>query len=413
VLLAENRSHLNPDWWHTNYKFLTIIKPLPPNRMQVLHIITDFNDGGAQAVLYRFITADRQNTHQVISLMGIGWYGERSIELGFQVHSLDMPKGKITLDGITKLYKLIRKIDPDLIQTWMYHSDLIGSTIARLAGKKAIVWGIHNSNLDPAKTALTTRLIARGCAIISGSVPQKIISCSNDGVKIHSELGYQSQKMVVVPNGYDISEFSPQPDLRNALRQQLQIPEDTTLIGTIARWNPQKDHPNLIAALGQLQTRSQLPWHCLLVGSFLDQDNQELGSLLAKYGVENRVTLLGIRSDIAAVMNALDLHVLPSAYGEAFPNVVSEAMACGTPCIVTDVGDAGLIVGDAGWVVPPRDPEQLATAMLTAINEKSNPTSWKARQAICRARIENNFNLQIMIEKYNHVWKEAILSASK
>jgi glycosyltransferase involved in cell wall biosynthesis len=381
--------------------------------MQVLHIITDFNDGGAQAVLYRFITADRQNTHQVISLMDIGWYGERSIESGFRVHSLNMPKGKLTFNGLTKLYKLIKEIDPDLIQTWMYHSDLIGSTIARFAGKKAIVWGIHNSNLDPAKTALTTRLIARACATISGIVPQKIISCSNDGVKIHSELGYQSQKMVVVPNGYDISEFSPKPDLRTVLRHQLQIAKDTTLIGTIARWNPQKDHPNLIAALGQLQTRSQSPWHYLLVGSFLDKDNQELVSLLQKYGVANRVTLLGIRSDIAAVMNALDLHVLPSAYGEAFPNVVSEAMACGTPCIVTDVGDAGLIVGDAGWVVPPRDPEQLATAMLTAINEKLNATAWQTRQAICRERIEANFNLQIMIEKYHAVWKQAILSASK
>ena len=119
--------------------------------MQVLHIITDFNDGGAQAVLYRFITADPKNDHQVISLMSTGWYGDRLSELGIRVYSLDMPKSRLTFDGVKKLYQLIRQIDPETIQTWMYHSDFLGTVVARLAGKKVIVWGIHNTNLDPEK----------------------------------------------------------------------------------------------------------------------------------------------------------------------------------------------------------------------------------------------------------------------
>jgi glycosyltransferase involved in cell wall biosynthesis len=381
--------------------------------MKVLHIITDFNDGGAQAVLYRFVVANPQNDHHVISLVRIGAYGDRLLKLNMKVDAINFPDKKITIAGLNKLYKLIKQINPDVIQTWMYHSDLIGSIVARFAGKKVIVWGLHNSNLDPAKTALTTRLTARACAALSGSIPQKIISCSEDGVRVHTALGYNAKKMVVVPNGYDVSEFSPQPEFRHKLRGQWQITDDTTLFGMVARWDPQKDHANLIAALAHLKTQTNLPWHCVLIGSSLDAQNQTLVDLLDQHGVSDRVSLLGIRNDIPAVMNAIDLHILPSSYGEAFPNVVSEAMACGTPCIVTQVGDAALIVGDTGWAVPPRDPVKLANVMLAAVEEKSNPIVWATRQAICRKRIELNFNLQIMVDKYNAVWQDALTLAGK
>jgi glycosyltransferase involved in cell wall biosynthesis len=155
-----------------------------------------------------------------------------------------------------------------------------------------------------------------------------------------------------------------------------------------------------------------LPWHCVLIGSEVDGTNQELVGLLKQYDLKDCVSLLGIRSDIPAVMNALDLHVLSSSFGEAFPNVVSEAMACGTPCVVTLVGDAALIVGDTGWAVPSRDPALFAAAMLAAVNEKSDLTVWAARQAICRERIQDNFNLEMMVEKYNTVWNDSILAAS-
>jgi glycosyltransferase involved in cell wall biosynthesis len=380
--------------------------------MKVLHIITAFDDGGAQAVLYRFVTADRKNDHHVVSLMDIGSYGDRLIKLGIPVYSLEMPGARLTIGGLMRLHQLIQQIDPDAIQTWMYHSDLVGSIIARLAGKKIVVWGIHNTNLDPAKTPLTTRLTVRACALLSGAIPQKIISCSQDGIRVHTAIGYKSEKMVVVPNGYDVSEFSPKPEDRDRLRHEWNITEDTTLFGMVARWDPQKDHPNLIAALAHLRDRATLPWHCVMIGSEVDGNNQELVALLAQHGLKDCVSLRGIRSDIPAVMNALDLHILSSSYGEAFPNVVSEAMACGTPCIVTQVGDAALIVGDTGWAVPARDPSQLATAMLAAVNEKSDRTVWANRQAICRDRIRSNFNLEMMVDKYNAVWNDSILLAS-
>ncbi len=387
---------------------ITNLEPQAPDRMQVLHIITDFDDGGAQAVLYRFIKADRKNDHQVISLISTGWYGDQLIESGVKVYSLGMPNGKLTVGGLTKLYRLIREINPKVIQTWMYHSDLVGSIIARLAGKKILIWGIHNTDLDPTKTAISTRLTVRACAMLSKNIPQQIISCSQEGVKVHAAIGYQPEKIVVVPNGYDISEFSPNPVTRDELRQIWQIPENTTLLGMVARWNPQKDHENLIKALGHLEAQLSSPWHCVLVGSDLTADNHLLVGLIEKHGLTDRVSLLGVRTDISAVMNALDLHVLSSAYGEAFPNVVSEAMACGTPCIVTRVGDAPLIVGETGWAVPPKDPIQLATAISEAIQARSHQILWTERQAACRERIKANFSLQIMVDKYHDVWKNSI-----
>jgi glycosyltransferase involved in cell wall biosynthesis len=355
------------------------------------------------------VTADRKNDHQVISLMNIGAYGDRILELGIQVYALDMPKSQLTIDGLVKLYQLIRKIDPDIIQTWMYHSDFVGSIVARMAGKKTVVWGIHNTNLDPDKTSRSTRAIVRVCGVLSRILPQKIVSCSQEGVRVHADLGYQSQKMIVIPNGYDISEFAPSATSRSELRALWQIPEQTTLFGMVARWNPQKDHANLIAALAHLQERVQSPWHCVTIGSNMSEENQILVDLLDRAGVRDRVSLLGIRTDIPAVMSALDFHVLSSAYGEAFPNVVAEAMACETPCIVTEVGDSALIVGDTGWVVPCSDPVGLATAMAGAIQELSDRSALQKRQAKCRQRIEENFNLQIMIERYQNLWASCIL----
>ncbi len=256
------------------------------------------------------------------------------------------------------------------------------------------------------KSSASTRAVVRACGLLS-NIPLKIVSCSQEGVKVHAALGYQSQKMVVIPNGYDISEFSPQPESRRQLRDLWQIPEQTTLFGMVARWNPLKDHANLITALSQLQERVQSPWHCVTIGSNMSEDNQVLLDLLDRAGVRERVTLLGIRTDIPAVMSALDFHVL-SSYGEAFPNVVAEAMACETPCIATDVGDTALIVGDTGWVVPPSDSAGLATAMAAAIGESSNRTALAQRRIQCRERIETNFNLQIMIDRYKDLWASCI-----
>jgi glycosyltransferase involved in cell wall biosynthesis len=299
--------------------------------LKVLHIITGLNNGGGQAVLYRLTTADRENTHQIISLMDSGLYGDHLNAMGIPVYSLNMSRGLVFFKGLLKLYRLIRSINPDVVQTWMYHADLAGGVVARLAGQRAVVWGIRNCNLDPEKTSCSTRWTAQLCARFSRLVPCKIVSCSEQAVGFHADLGFDQSKVVVISNGYDLTRLTLDPATRFRLRAEWGIDSNTVLLGMIARWDPLKDHANLFAALARFQAQSAMHWRCVLVGSDMTDSNAQLVNLLEQYGVRHRVQLLGLRSDVPAVMNALDLHVL-SSVGEAFPNVVAEAMACGTPC---------------------------------------------------------------------------------
>jgi glycosyltransferase involved in cell wall biosynthesis len=141
----------------------------------------------------------------------------------------------------------------------------------------------------------------------------------------------------------------------------------------------------------------------VLAGTGCSDDNAALVAQIKDHGFQGAVRLLGRRGDIPAIMNALDLHVL-SSRSEAFPNVVAEAMACGTPCVVTDVGDAALIVGNTGWVVPPRDPERLAEAIVEALRERTDAKQWQSRSRAARQRILNEFSLEDMVERYHRVW---------
>jgi len=377
--------------------------------MNVLHIITGLNNGGAEAVLFRLVTSDKNHTHQVISLTDSGVYGQRLSTAGISVYSLNMPRGSVTINGLFLLYGLIRKINPDVLQTWMYHADLIGGIVARFAGVRRVIWGIRNSNIDAKRTALSTRLTVHLCALISGIVPHKIICCSEQAAPLHISLGYAKRKMVVIPNGYDLVQFSPSEEKRRGLRSDFGILDSEVVVGMVARWDPQKDHQNCIAALALLDRECCTPWRCLLVGSDMQESNSELTMLLKKYSVVDRVMLLGPRSDIPAMMNVLDIHVL-SSYGEAFPNVVAEAMACGVPCVVTDVGDAKLIVDDTGWCVPRTNPAALAGALSDAIRQRSEG-DWSERSVRCRQRIVKNFTMEKMVCKYSEVWGSALREA--
>ncbi|EMK6845210.1 glycosyltransferase, partial [Vibrio cholerae] len=160
----------------------------------------------------------------------------------------------------------------------------------------------------------------------------------------------------------------------------------------------------LLSVCELLNRNTDFEFEVVLVGTNLDECNLALSNVINENNL-SCVRMLGRRSDMPSVMSAFDVFVLSSAFGEAFPNVLNEAMACGTPCITTDVGDAALIVGDTGWVVPPKDPQALAKAMFEAIEEKQdNPQAWQARKKACRERIVNNFSIEKMVEGYHQVW---------
>jgi len=371
--------------------------------MNINHIITGLNDGGAEAVLYRLCVHDKKHHHIVISMMDEGKYGSLLQAAGVTVHCLNMPRGRVTVSGMVQLYRLLRSIRPDVVQTWMYHADLIGGVVARLAGVKRVFWGIHHSNLESGKVKNVTRLIARICGVLSLFVPRTIVCCAHQAADVHAKLGYVKNKMVIIGNGYDLDHFIPNTADRDQLRAEWGIAESIPVLGMVGRFDPQKDHKNLIDALALLK-RSGLDFRCALVGKDISVNNHELSTWINDQNLKNQLLLLEQRNDIPAVMNALDIHVL-SSLGEAFPNVIAEAMASGTPCVTTDVGDAALIVDDTGWVVPPKDSQALAQAISTAIEERQkNPEVWRMRKQAARNRIVENFSIEKMIASYHDVW---------
>jgi glycosyltransferase involved in cell wall biosynthesis len=228
-----------------------------------------------------------------------------------------------------------------------------------------------------------------------------IVCGSEAAYSVHMNIGYQREKMTVIPNGFDVQLFQPSIEGRRSLRSELDIVPHEVLIGLIARFDPLKDHENFIVAAGEV-ARSAPHARFLLCGDGISRDNERLMRWIATAGIGDRVRLLGVRTDIARINSALDIACLSSST-EGFPNVIGEAMACGTPCVVTDVGDAAALVGDTGLVVPARNPQALANACLKLIDAGRDVRFALGRRA--RSRIEHDYSLATIWRKYEDLYR--------
>lgn len=370
---------------------------------KVLHIITGLSDGGAEGVLTRLCLNSHQAKHVVVSLMDEGKYGAQLKMGGVPVHCLGMNPGKPSLFKFFKLIRLIRAEQPDVVQTWMYHADFLGGLAARLAGVRWVFWGVRRSTLEKDKASRLTILIARLCGYLSGFIPQNIICCAHNALEVHASIGYQRSKMRVIPNGYDLSRFKPDVAARQQLRNELGLDSNQFLSGMVGRYDPVKDHVNLLKAL-VLVKKEGLDVHCVLVGQGLTADNAVLVEEINALGLESNITLAGQKANIPAVMNALDLHILASS-SEGFPNVLAEAMACGAPCVSTDVGDAREILDDSECTCPPRDSRALAGLIIKMVKEwQDNPQAWQARRVAVSQKIAAKYSLQTMVGAYEACW---------
>lgn len=377
--------------------------------MRVLHIISGLADGGAEAILFQLCRKDIGNQHSVVSLGCRGKYSELLEKEGFVVEHLGMSGSRITLAHLQALYRAMRDCRPDIVQTWMYHADLLGAVIARAAGRAPVCWGVHNSALVPGQSKRATIIISKLNAMLSHFFPAKIIYCAEKAQTVHEELGYSRGRARVIYNGYDLDHFKPDNVRRDELRTQLGFKPDDFVIGMVARYDPMKDHKNFCCAVQQV-IETGIDVKVVMVGSGIMQENDELARTLTNSNLNGRVLLLGPRSDINTLMCALDICVL-SSIKEAFPNVLAEAMACGTPCISTNVGDAAVIVGDTGWVVAAGDSSALRDAIIASERESSNSDIWHLRQQAARQRIEQKFSLEKMVDEYNVAWREAAAAA--
>jgi len=376
--------------------------------MIVLHIISGLTNGGAESQLAQLVANDSSNEHHVFSMMDVGFFGKPILDAGVPLIEGHMPKGKLNVSGMKLLFRTIRTLKPDVIQTWMYHADVIGGVLGVLCGQRNVVWGIHHTSHDKEQTSKSIRAIVKLSAILSRFIPASIICCASTTRDLHIEAGYSKKKLKVVFNGYNQDRFYASAEQRSTFRADNNISDSEFVIGMVGRWNPQKDHRNLIAALERLESSGYEQWRCLMVGPDVDDNNAELVGWLKEAKLSHRVSLLGSRRDIEAIMSAMDVLTLPSAFGEAFPNVVAEAMLTERPCIVTDVGDSADMVGEHGWVVPPRDSEQLYICLKEAIREFEAGNTWLERGRLSRERIIQNYGLSRMIETYTEIWQDGL-----
>lgn len=376
--------------------------------MRVLHVITDLDIGGAEMSLYRLLAVSGPSIdHEaVISMMRAGVLRESIEGLGVPVRSLDLSRGLPGPGSAARAWSVFRGLSGDLLQGWMYHGNIAATLGARIVkGRQPVIWNIRHSLHDIKKEKRLTAGLIRLGARLSG-MPGAIIYNSEVSARQHEAIGYARARRKVIPNGVDCDEYKPCPERRAAMRQAIGCSETVTLVGMIARNHPMKNAEGLLRAVSKL-TPGHPDLHLLIAGRGHDWQNQDLAAKVQELGLAGRVSLLGERRDVADVMPALDILVLPSSWGEGFPNVVAEAMASGVPCVVTDIGDSAMVVGDHGIVVAADDDEALRSGVHHLIDIEADRR--RALGAAGRKRIRERFSIEEVGRCYSSVYEEALM----
>ena len=372
-------------------------------RRHVLHVITGLSVGGAEMALYRLIHEFRHSDyiHTVIALTPGGGMYSRFIQSGIRLIVLDIRRSPVS--HMLRLYRLIRTLRPDIVQTWLYHADFLGGIAARMAGIRNVIWGIRTTDVNGGCSRATS-VVRRVCASLSRWVPHTIVCVAEAARLSHSLVGYDTRRMVVVANGFDLTKLTASKGQRSQLRAECGFRTNDIVLGTLGRFNLDKDHANFVQAAGQL-ARQHERLRFLMVGKNLDADNDDLMGWIRDTGHTDRFVLLGERVDVSVCLAAMDIFCL-SSRTEAFPNVVGEAMAMGLPCVATDVGDVAVLMADTGVIVPKADPSALAggVAGLVALG----PHHWEPMGRKARARIHATFTMDCVRKNFESIYENVL-----
>lgn len=371
--------------------------------MRILHIIAGLNVGGAEMMLKRLIESNPASIPEtvVVSLTSLGVIGDALGAQGVRVHALGMSSALNFPMTLWRLVRLIRQYRPAIVQTWMYHADLLGGVAARMAGSCSIVWNVRSTAI-PQGALSVTYWIVRLCVIGSYFIPDRIICCANSAKAAHIKLRYASHKMTVIPNGYDFSAFELHSDSRAKARRELGFDDGDMVIGVVGRFDLLKDFHNFVTAASYMvATRGDVKF--LMVGRENEWSNATLRSWIEKVGLVKSFYLVGQQTDVAYYLSVMDVFCL-SSVNEAFPNVVVEAMAIGLPCVVTRAGDAADILGDDDFVVSIKDSVSLADALLRMCDLDPVDRRMLGEKNAKKAREE--YGIEKIWKKYQEVYDE-------
>ncbi len=372
--------------------------------LRVTHVITGLGFGGAERALERLVVSDGSPdvSHHVISLGADGPVGESLRRAGIPVGHAGLRPRVPGPRAVVRLRRLIRASEPDVVQTWLYHGDLVGGFVARSL-RLPVVWNVRQGMFEAATTRRPTRAVARACARVSRWLPDAIVANSESGRQAHIGAGFDGARMRLITNGIDVERFRPDPAASEAIRAELGLAADAIIIGMVARVDPAKDHATFLEAVA-LARLVHPDLRVVLAGKGIDGD-AAVELLVTRLGLGDVVVRLRPRHDIERLTAAFDLAVL-SSRGEGFPNAVAEAMACGVPVVASDVGDTRALIGDAGLVVPPGDVASLRAAIVDLLGR--DPADRAAVGARGRARVVERFSFDIMRDRYLQVWADAL-----
>lgn len=363
--------------------------PAVEHRLDTMHVITGLHTGGAEGALTALVLANsRQGKKQiVVALLSGGRNYEKLVAAGVNVISLNLSRGVSNpiylAKALCRLASLIRRERPSVIQSWMYHADLIAIIALILSGQKSrtrLFWGLRCSDMDINGVHKNLRWIIRVCARLSRWV-DGVVSNSEAGIKVHQGLGYCPPRFVLIDNGYALESLDSKAEVRLAVRRELGIDEAVVLVVAVARVDAMKDYANLLSAVSQVDNVETLT----------------IGLGTEKLPQVSKVHRLGIRNDVKRLLLACDMAISSSAFGEGFSNAIAEAMSCGLPVIATDVGDSRRIVGDAGIIVPPKDSKALADAICTMACDADRRTMLGQ---LARERIKTRFSIDRMVRSF-------------
>lgn len=371
--------------------------------MKVLHVISGMETGGAELFLERLTLglASRDFSQTIVALRNAGGAATRLERAGVRVHALHAGPGSAGLKALFSLRSVARESAPDLIQGWLYYGNLGAGLARRIAGIHCpVLWNVRHSLDDWRNETAALRGVIRIGGLCSGSA-MRIVYNSESAARQHERIGYPRGKTLVIPNGIDCSRFQPDAGLRHATRRQLGLDADAIVIGMVARFYPVKDHATFLAAARIVQDRIPQS-RFLLVGHGTSRDNPAVAALLKKYQLDESALALGERQDTPALLNAMDVHV-SSSRAEGFPNAVGEAMACGVPCVVTDVGASRELVGDTGVVVRPGSGQGLAEAIVGIAAQSSLQRQGLGEFA--RKRIIRRYSMEQCLSAYADLYR--------
>jgi glycosyltransferase involved in cell wall biosynthesis len=375
--------------------------------MKILHIIPGLPTGGAEMMLSKLLSVIDRDIFEpvVISLTDYGSLGNNIKKLNIPVYKMEMNAVLPNPFHVWRFIKLIRKINPELLQGWMYHGNL-AALLAKwvLPNYVPLLWNIRHTPDDLKKEKHTTARVIRLGARLS-SRPNRIIYNSNVSAQKHESMGYSDKHKKIIPNGFNCEQFKPFNNAHLQLRRLLGLKEDTLLIGLIARYHIMKDHVTFLHSAGRL-IMMYPNVHFVLVGYGVDKTNHLLIKLIEDLKITKNIHLLGERMDVDEITAGLDIACSSSSWGESFSNAIGEAMACGKPCVVTDIGDSAWIIGDTGIVIKPRDEKALTKAWVTLIelgSEGRARLGWSARQ-----RVIEHFSINIVVKQYEDLYQDIL-----